>query len=127
MRYFPAAGGLVLNLVLAGCAVPQQTTTFSPAVGDQPSVLLRHQLDLAFAGGYARTLAPGSRWQDVGKVDQGEVYRPYHDVFTIEGAHVHEAYLVVADERLAGFYLPYEKTFSPLPNPLPISFNRQEQ
>jgi len=31
----------------------------------------------------------------------------------VEGAHVHEAYLVVAGDRLVGFYLPVEKAYSP--------------
>jgi hypothetical protein len=38
-----------------------------------------------------------------------------NDVFTIEGAHIHEAYLVVdAGDQLVGFYLPAEQAFSPM-------------
>ena len=33
--------------------------------------------------------------------------------FTVEGAHVHEAYLVIAGEKLVGFYLPVESSFAP--------------
>ena len=133
MRRFSVVGVFAFCFVLAGCAVPQQATTFSPAAtaaaeGSAPQTArLQRQVDVSFAGGYTRTLKADSLWQDVGKVDQGEVYKPWHDVFTIEGSHIHEAYLVVADSRLTGFYLPYEKKFSPLSSALPISFIRQEQ
>jgi hypothetical protein len=32
-------------------------------------------------------------WARVGRAEQGEVFKPVNGVFTIEGAHVHEAYL----------------------------------
>jgi len=41
-------------------------------------------------------------------------------VFTVEGAHVHEAWPVVSVGELVGFYLPVEKAFMPLANRTPI-------
>ena len=70
---------------------------------------------------YNRVLARGSRWQLVGTTPQGRVYRRSDGVFTVEGAHVHEAYLVLAADRLVGFYLPVEKAFSPT-TPVTIKF-----
>jgi hypothetical protein len=128
MRLFPVASVLVLCLALAGCAaVEQQPTTFSPLVADSgnPARLVRveRQVDITLGTGYARTLKQGSQWAAVGKVDAGEVFKPCNDIFTLEGAHIHEAYLVVTGNRLVGFYLPAEKTFSPLKPSISISLN----
>ncbi|MGT2494407.1 hypothetical protein ACU4GD_37915 [Cupriavidus basilensis] len=60
--------------------------------------------------GYTRQLAANSVWKRVGHVPQGEVYRPVGTIFTIEGRQVHEAYLVLKDNKLVGFYLPGSKT-----------------
>ena len=71
-------------------------------------------------------LAEGSRWQRVGALPEGEVYRPVGTVFTIEGRNVHEAYLVVSPARtLVGFYLPGESRLSLLPNPVQLSLKEK--
>lgn len=64
--------------------------------------------------GYARTLPAQSRWRLSGRLPQGDVYQPVGAVFSIEGRQVHEAYLVVQQDMLVGFYLPAESRFSPL-------------
>jgi len=64
--------------------------------------------------GYPRSILTGSRWEHVGFVAHGDVYRPRDTVFTIEGANTHEAYLVIQESRIVGFYLPGEKSFAPL-------------
>lgn len=109
---------------LTGCAVAHTPTTLrAPAQSEAhaPRVLARH-LDIALDTGYNRSIAAGSRWQRVGSIEQGVVYQPHLDVFTLEGAHVHEAYLVVEKDNLVGFYLPAERGFSPLKHPLAIHF-----
>jgi hypothetical protein len=71
--------------------------------------------------GYSRTLLAGSRWVAVGRLPQGTVYRRLDGVFSIEGRHVHEAYLVVKESALHGFYLPGEANFSPLSPPVSLT------
>ena len=66
--------------------------------------------------GYRRTIREGSVWTRVGRVSQGEVYKPTNQVFVVEGTHVHEAYLVLDDNQVVGFYLPVERAFAPAPN-----------
>jgi hypothetical protein len=108
----------------AGCAVTQTPATLlaaAPSEANAPRVLAR-PLDILFDTGYRRSLAAGSRWQRVGSIGQGAVYKPHLDVFTLEGAHIHEAYLVVDNDSLVGFYLPAERGFSPLKNQLAIHF-----
>jgi hypothetical protein len=65
--------------------------------------------------GYQRTIGKGSVWSRIGRVGEGEVYKPVDRVFTVEGAHVHEAYLVLDGNTIVGFYLPVERAFSPVP------------
>lgn len=73
--------------------------------------------------GYSRKLKAGSQWVHTGTISQGEVYKPYKDVFTLEGAHIHEANLVVSNDQLIGFYLPVERGFSPLARKVSLKFN----
>ncbi len=76
---------------------------------------------LRLATGYERTLKRGSQWTRVGQVEQGDVLRPYQHVLTVEGSHIHEAWLVVRDGKLVGFYLPAERAYS-AQQPVSLSF-----
>ena len=90
--------GLILALSLTACAaVKHSQARLQPlAVSAQPALrVLAQDTRLTFDTGYTRTLKAGSSWRAAGAVDQGEVYRPVGDVFTVEGAHIHEAWLVV--------------------------------
>lgn len=112
-----------LSAVLCGCAVQQTATVISLSpVADRPELTLSSPLALQLSTGYHRTLKQGSRWTQIGSVPQGDVYKPYRDVFTIEGAHIHEAYLVVDKGMLVGFYLPAERSYTDLAQRKPIFF-----
>ena len=74
--------------------------------------------------GYSRILKSGSRWECVGELPQGKVYRTKDQVLTIEASNVFEANIVVADQKLIGYYLPVERSFSPLDDPLELPINR---
>ncbi len=126
---FKKVGAVLLALLNIGCAVEQHPTQFSPLVVVEKSKLARldNLVNIQLDTGYSRTLKPGSLWKDIGSVTQGEVFKPYHDVFTLEGTNVHEAYLVVANNTLKGFYLPVERTFSPLNSQISLTFSQQEQ
>ena len=54
----------------------------------------------------------GSTWRQTGVIPDGDVYKIENRVFTVEARHVHEAYLVVRDRSLVGFYLPVEQAFN---------------
>ena len=104
---------LVVTL-LAGCApaVVQQPSQFSVAGGK--SFRLDRTTEIPLSTGYSTTLRQGTRWELIGRLSQGEVYRTRDQVVTVEGAHIHEAYIVVNDKSVVGFYLPVERTFSPV-------------
>jgi hypothetical protein len=61
-----------------------------------------------------------TRWQYVGGLPEGDVYRPTNTVLTIEGRHIHEAYLVLREKTLVGYYLPVEGALSVLETPVQI-------
>jgi hypothetical protein len=95
--------GLVLVVALTACA---------PDVARRP-------MDLMPAAGSTRVsiervIRRGSVWTLVGSSNEGEVFKPVDRVFTVEGAHVHEAYLVLKDDNVVGFYLPVERAFAPV-------------
>ena len=75
--------------------------------------------------GYVRSVPAGTEFVEIGSTPQGRVYRPANTVFTIEGAHMHEAHPVVKDGRVVGFYLPVEKSFSPLSRPVEFPINEK--
>lgn len=101
---------------IASCAsdVVRQSTTLLP-----PTESLRQQIEIAqearveSSSGYGRILTKGSIWEFRGTLPQGAVYKRVNGIFTIEGKHVHEAFLVIADNQLVGFYLPVEQAYSP--------------
>ena len=90
--------------------------------GRQPEdIRIAQAVTIELPTGYSRSLVAGSLWREVGSLVQGKVFRPVDSVFSIEGRHVHEAYLVVRQGRLEGFYLPAEKSFSALRSPVPLN------
>jgi hypothetical protein len=124
---FPGARSvcLLLALTLAACAAVRHSPARlqPPALSGQPATrVLAQETRITLDTGYTRTLKAGGRWRTAGTVDQGDVYRPVGDVFTLEGAHIHEAWLVVRDGVLVGFYLPAEHGYSPLGATAPLHF-----
>ena len=111
-------------LCLTACAqmVTTEPARLEPAGAEAATVItVRDQLDFRLDTHYARTILAGTRWRKVGRLAQGDVYRPVDGVFSIEGRQVHEAYLVISGSLLRGFYLPGEANYSPLVPPLTIN------
>jgi len=110
---------LALAIVLSACApeVTRQPATLTP-LATQPgaSFEVLKDTEVSVSSLYRRTIRAGSVWTLVGRTAQGEVYKPVNVVFTVEGTHVHEAYLVMEGDRLLGFYLPVERAFAPVPD-----------
>ena len=77
--------------------------------------------------GYVRQLESGSEWEFVGRIPEGDVYEKLHGVFTVEGRHVYEAYLVLSRDQLHGFYLPVERAYVSLLQEIGLSLEHQSQ
>ena len=99
----------------------RQPATLAAAPSSQ-LVEVKQEVEIALDSGYARRLARASRWTQAGTLPQGQAYKSVGSVFTVEGAHVHEAWLVVSGDELVGFYLPVEKAFVALSERARIEF-----
>lgn len=113
--------GIATSAFLAACASNIDIKPAAVVSSAGSSIEVAQDTEIVLSTGYRRMLVRGSRWQEVGRLPEGLVYRPVGAVFSIEGRHVHEAYLVMsAVQGLVGFYLPGERNFSPLSNPQPV-------
>ena len=116
-----------LTLILNACAfdvarlkqVPVEIRTGSACM---ESFTLTQDTKIDVGPGYSRTLKSGSRWECVGEIPQGRIYKTKDQILTVEASNVFEANIVVADQKLIGYYLPVERSFSPLDDPqkLPV-------
>jgi hypothetical protein len=99
--------------------VVRKESTLSPAAAPA-RVTLASPVQIHLDSGYSRSIAAGTEFAVAGTIAEGRVLKPTRTTFTIEGAHMHEAYPVVRAGRLVGFYLPVEKSFSPLSQPVDL-------
>jgi len=125
-RMFLYARTLLLGGMLAcvaACALPvKQLKLEQPlVVVTGRSFVLREEAECEINTGYSRTLRAGTRWNLFGTLNEGDVFRSPDQVLTVEGYNVHEAYLIVKDGWLVGFYLPVERTLTPVSKRLQLS------
>jgi hypothetical protein len=110
--------------VMAACApaVPRKAIDFAPVPASASVTVHTVTKEVTFSPtfGYPRTIASGSQWRLIGRTPKGDVYRPMAGVFTVEGAHVHESGIVIAQGNLIGFFLLVESAFVPLDPPVPL-------
>lgn len=124
LRNAGAAFAAVLAMVvLAGCASevkrqPTEMTIGIPEAGKR--FVLRQDVSFRLDSGYQRTVPAQTEFAVAGRLAQGLVLKPTQTVLTIEGAHMHEAFAVLRDDTLVGFYLPVEKAFSTLSQSVPF-------
>ncbi|MGB0206072.1 MAG: hypothetical protein ACPF9K_13645 [Neptuniibacter sp.] len=106
----------IVSISLAGCAsdVSRMHSDLAQALPEQPiqTITFLDQVIIKLSTGYSRKIDKGSDWRFVGTIKEGNVFRPVDQVFTVEGAHVHEAYLTLQEKTLVGFYFPGENAFS---------------
>jgi len=110
-----ASAGILAVLLLTGCAFDLAHVSFTPAqlaaqADANRSFTLKEAVDIS-APCYNRTLRKDTRWDLVGRIPEGEVFKSKDQAMTVECSNVHEAYLVVSKGSLVGFYLPVEKGF----------------
>jgi hypothetical protein len=106
----------MLPLVLAGCPFDVSFLKTEPAAFvaqpdcGKPFILGRAET-IGMGTGFATRLRQGTRWQCIGQVHAGLVYRTADQVVTVEASNIHEAQAVVNQGRLVGFYLPVERAW----------------
>ena len=118
---------LAACMAIAGCAtdLSRRLSKFDPLPSGQRARVIRVDQDARITWesiAFERTVKAGSQWRELGRVSEGTVFRPLDGPFTIEGAHVHEAYLVLSGQTLVGFYLPVEGSFVDAKPPVVLKF-----
>jgi len=116
---FITAVTLMCAAFVSACAfdvvhLAQTPAALEPVAVEPTQYLLNEEVEVNLGTGYSRKLKAGTRWESVGSIEQGEVLKTRDQILTVEASNVYEAYIVVSDHKLVGFYLPVERTFSPL-------------
>lgn len=120
----------LIQLLFFGCAfdvahVKQLPASFQPVTGTPVRWRLGHEAKVSIGTGYTTRLQPGTRWVQVGRLEQGDVFKTADQIVTVEASNIHEAYLVIKDGAVTGFYLPVERTFTPVNPPKLIQIQTQ--
>ncbi len=127
-RQMVCLGIFICLAMTVGCAFDLAHVKYQPVQLDviaNDKVSFTLTADTSVKGvpcGFSRTLRKGTRWDPVGRLVQGVVYRSCDQALTIECSNVFEVYLVIEGQHIVGFYLPVEKGFNPLGKPIPIVF-----
>lgn len=120
----------LLPLFLAACAfdithVKQSPASIQPLSGTPQRFRLGNAEEISIGTGYTTRLKSGTRWEQVGRLEQGDVFKTADQILTVEASNIHEAYLVVRAGAVTGFYLPVEKTFAAVNPPKAIQIQNQ--
>lgn len=113
-------------LLLMSCAfdlanIHPTPITLAPCTQNCETITVTEDVALTnISCGYDRTIKKDSKWRLAGEVLEGEVYKPVNTCFTIECSNVFEAYLVLRENSIVGFYLPVERGFVHLGTPTPL-------
>ncbi|CAM3472520.1 Lipoprotein [Bordetella sputigena] len=111
---FIAACAIVLALT-ACMSVSLRPTAYTPVNAAQAKQLqLAKSVSAPLTNDATVTLAAGSQWILAGSVPEGQVYRKAGGTLMIDAKRLREAYLVIADGKLVGFYFPGESAFTPV-------------
>jgi hypothetical protein len=118
------------GFLCAACAfdlahVTYTAATFEPTQYATRTVVLSKNVTLTGTPcSNSRTLRKTTRWEQVGTIAEGDVFRSKEQVLTLECSNVHEAYMVMSEDKLIGFFLPFEKGFVPHSPPIALPVER---
>jgi len=116
---------LIFVFLLHACAfdvihVRQSPCQIEKCESNCKSFKLGKEIQITLDTGYSRKLKNGIRWDYVGVIPRGEVFKTNEQILTLEGSNIFEAYIVVSSGKLVGFYLPVEKAFSSISDPIEL-------
>jgi hypothetical protein len=112
----------ILILILNACAfdlahVKQIPTQIESTQLSKSSFELLDEVNISLYGGYSRKLKKGTIWHYVGTISYGDIFKTDDQILTVEASNIYEAYIVISSSKIVGFYLPVEKSFSPVNDP----------
>ncbi len=106
-------------LACFGCAfdivhVDQIPVKYEKINAQQSGFKSKDTVNIDLGTGYRRKLNKGTEWHYVGTISQGDIFKTNDQVLTVEGSNIFEAFIVISEKKLVGFFLPVEETYSPL-------------
>lgn len=112
----------LFSFLYSGCAfdlvnIDQSPTKFQSGQESKSQFQLEEEVKVSFAMGFSTVLKNGTKWNHIGSIPEGDVYRTDDQIVTVEASNIYEAYIVVSSARLLGFYLPVESSYAPLSEP----------
>lgn len=124
-QQFASVASLVVVVLAVGCAfdishVRQQPAQFTAIKSAGREFTLLQEVKAKLGTGFPTRLKAGTRWQQVGSIEQGAVFATQDQVVMVEASNNYEAQLVVANNCLQGFFLPVERTFVAVYRPIPL-------
>lgn len=103
---------LMLSMFLIACSATQIKLDSELIPSNSASVFeLANGVSIQASNSRASVLNAGTKWVEVGTIEQGVVYRTKDQVVIVNSFNVHEGYIVVRESQVVGYYLPVEKTF----------------
>ena len=108
--------------LISACAfdlvhVKQIPTQIESTRLSKSSFELLDEVNIYLYGGYTRKLKKGTIWHYVGTISYGDIFKTDDQILTVEASNIYEAYIVISSSNIVGFYLPVEKSYSPLNEP----------
>jgi hypothetical protein len=124
--FHPWKALIIACLLITACAseIRSVPAEISPVESGYTFVLTKDIL-ITLETNYTRKLSRNTRLLQIGSIPCGEIYKPLDTIFTIEGANIHEAYLVISGSKLVGFYLPGQNAFSSLSKQIHIPLQQE--
>jgi outer membrane lipopolysaccharide assembly protein LptE/RlpB len=117
---------VVIILIITGCCFDLTHVKYVPVVMETktPSKsvwMLTEKIDVPLESWSTTKLKSNTKWEYIGTIEQGEVYKTKDQIVTVRGSNTFEAYLVISEEKIVGFYLPIEKGFVKISKPIKIN------
>lgn len=111
-----------LSFLFVACAfdlvnIEQKPTKLQSWEESKSTFQLEEEISVGLVTGFSIILKTGTKWNHIGSIPEGDVYRTDDQVLTVEASNIYEAYIVVSSAKLLGFYLPVESSYAPLSEP----------
>lgn len=104
---------LVFALLLISCSAQQVEVSrvMVKSTGNESVFLLEEKVVIKAKRTAPTTLRAGTRWSQIGSIEQGDIFDTKDQVVIVNSFDVHEASIVVNEQTIVGYYLTVEKTF----------------
>jgi hypothetical protein len=111
---------------VTGCAfdisrVKELPVEYTPVSDVSRTFVLKQDVGIGIGTGYQTHLRSGTRWRQTGRTPHGDVFATRDQLVKVEASNIHEAQVVIQGQRITGFYLPVEKTFVAVKQPIPVT------